>query len=101
MPPKHEPEVQPDAKALKDDIAALRRDFASLAETLRSAEVGQQLEQTLGDLASEAKILYDRLSSQTKPVIENVEKAVEERPVIWIATAFILGFIGSRLLTRR
>jgi ElaB/YqjD/DUF883 family membrane-anchored ribosome-binding protein len=101
MPPKHEPEVQPDAKALKDDIAALRRDFASLAETLRGAEVGQQLEQTLADLASEAKILYDRLSSQTKPVIDTVEKAVEDRPVIWIATAFVLGFIGSRLLTRR
>lgn len=101
MPPKHEPEVQPDAKALKDDIAALRRDFASLAETLRGGEVGQHLEQTLADIASEATILYERLSNQTKPVIENVEKAVEERPVIWIATAFILGFIGSRLLDRR
>ncbi len=101
MPPKHEPEVQPDTKALKDDIAALRRDFASLAETLRSGEAGQHLEQTLADIASEAKILYERISNQTKPVIENVEKAVEDRPVIWIAAAFLLGFIGSRLLDRR
>lgn len=99
--PKHEPEVQPETKALKDDIAALRRDFSSLAETLRSGEAGRSLERTLEDLSEEAKILYEKLSSQTKPVLDSVEKVVEERPVMWIAAAFLLGFIGSRLIDRR
>lgn len=98
---KSEAEAAPDTKALKDDIAALRRDFASLAETLRGGQVGQQLEKTLTDLTDEAKILYEKLSTQSKPVIESVEKVVEERPIAWVALAFALGFIGSRLLGRR
>jgi ElaB/YqjD/DUF883 family membrane-anchored ribosome-binding protein len=103
--PKHEPEVQPETKALKDDIAALRRDFSSLAEKLRNGEAGRSLERTLEDLSEEAKILYEKLSSnlssQAKPVLESVEKVVEQRPVMWIAAAFLLGFIGSRLIDRR
>jgi ElaB/YqjD/DUF883 family membrane-anchored ribosome-binding protein len=99
--PKHEPEVQPETKALKDDIAALRRDFSSLAEKLRNGEAGRSLERTLEDLSEEAKILYEKLSSQTKPVLDGVEKVVEQRPVMWIAAAFLLGFIGSRLIDRR
>jgi len=98
---KSEAEIVPDTKALKDDIAALRRDFASLAETLRSGQVGQHLEKTLTDLTDEAKILYEKLSTQSKPVIESVEKVVEERPIAWVAAAFLLGFIGSRLIGRR
>jgi hypothetical protein len=92
-----------DYDTLQQEISDLRRDFSTLLEGLRSRGdgVAKDAEQTIRDLAGQAQRIYDDLSRTSRHSLHTVGKTIEERPLVSILIAFVLGFIGSRLLDRR
>jgi ElaB/YqjD/DUF883 family membrane-anchored ribosome-binding protein len=92
-----------DYDTLQHEITDLRRDFSTLLETLRGQGngVAKDAEHTIRDLASQAERIYTDLSRSSRDSLHAVGKSIEERPLVSILIAFVLGFIGSRLLDRR
>ena len=88
---------------LQQEVTDLRRDFATLLENLRARGDGaaKDAEQTIRELAGQAQRIYDDVSRTGKHSLHAVGKTIEERPLVSILIAFVLGFIGSRLLDRR
>ncbi|MCS3903136.1 ElaB/YqjD/DUF883 family membrane-anchored ribosome-binding protein [Methylohalomonas lacus] len=77
-----------DTAKLKAEIEKLRKDFASVAETLK-------------ELSSEqARESVAHLRHQAEQTGEKIEAEIRERPLTSVATAFALGFILARLLNR-
>ena len=92
-----------DYDTLQQEISDLRRDFSTLLESLRGRGdgVARDAEATIRDLASQAQRVYDDLSRGSRDSLHAVGRTIEERPLVSILIAFVLGFIGSRLLDRR
>lgn len=92
-----------DYDTLQQEISDLRRDFSTLLESLRSRGngVADEAENRIRDLASQAQRVYDDLSRSSRDSLHAVGRTIEERPLVSILIAFVLGFIGSRLLDRR
>lgn len=90
-----------DTDALRDDIAALKRDLAALTESLKHGDLREKIDGALGGFSEEAAKVYDDWSRRSRESFETVTHSVEERPFLWIAVAFLLGFVGSRLTERR
>ena len=88
---------------LQQEISDLRRDFSTLLENLRGRGdgVARDAETTIRDLAGQAQRVYDDLSRSGRDSLSAVGKTIEERPLVSILIAFVLGFLGSRLLDRR
>ena len=92
-----------DYDTLHQEISDLRRDFSSLLDSLREHGngVAHDTEAKIRDLAGQAQRVYDDLSRSSRDSLHAVGKTIEERPLVSILIAFVLGFIGSRLLDRR
>ncbi len=90
-----------DTDALRNDVAAFKRDLATLADSLKSGDLRGQIEATVANLSKEATRLYEDVSKRGRQSIDTVSHSVEEKPLIWIAAAFVLGFIGSRIVEPR
>lgn len=94
---------RPDYDTIQQELSDLRRDFSTLLESLRGRGdgVARDAENTIRDLASQAQRVYDDLSRGSRDSLHAVGKSIEQRPLVSIVIAFVLGFIGSRLLDRR
>ena len=92
-----------DYDTLQQEISDLRRDFSTLLDSLRSRGngVAEDAEHTIRDLAGQAQKVYDDLSRSSRDSLHAVGRTIEERPLVSILIAFVLGFIGSRLIDRR
>lgn len=92
-----------DYDTLQREITDLRRDFSTLLESVRARGdgVAKDTEATIRELASQAQRIYDDVSRSGRHSLHAVGKTIEERPLVSILIAFVLGFIGSRLLDRR
>jgi ElaB/YqjD/DUF883 family membrane-anchored ribosome-binding protein len=91
--------VKTDLEAVTEDIAALRRDLATLAAHVKSGAVSGATD-AAAQLSSEASDLYARLAAEGKNSAKMITRQVEEQPLVSLLVAFALGFIGSRLLSR-
>lgn len=77
-----------DTAKLKAEIEKLRKDFASVTETLK-------------ELSSEqARESVAHLRQQAEQTGQQIEAEIRQRPITSVATAFGLGFILARLLGR-
>jgi ElaB/YqjD/DUF883 family membrane-anchored ribosome-binding protein len=89
--------------AIVDDLAALRRDFATLMSQMKSGaykSASDAAENTLGQLGDRANRLYDSVAAQGDRSVKAIGRRVEEQPVMSLLVAFGVGFIASRLLIR-
>ncbi len=96
-------EANPDLHAILNDIASLKRDLATLTGHLRDGAVNatSDARSAAGHLGDEAVRLYENLASQGERSAKAITRQVEEQPVMSVLLAFALGFLGSRLLSRR
>ncbi len=100
---KAKPDAPTDFDAIVDDLAALKRDFATLMSQIKSGAVkgaSDAAENTLDQLGDRAHHLYDNLAAQGDRSIKAIGRQVEEQPVISLLIAFGIGFIVSRLVIR-
>lgn len=90
----------PDAAALMDDLAALKRDFAALTAHLKAGAGSAAARDAAGQLGDEVHRLYESLAGQSERTAKALSRQVEEQPLASVLIAFGLGFILSRLLSR-
>jgi hypothetical protein len=81
-------EASTDLQAITSDIAALKRDLASL---IRNVKV---------DVSGDVARAYERMAAQGERSVRALGRQVEEQPVTSLLIAFAVGFIGSRILWR-
>lgn len=84
-----------DFQAIATDIAALKRDLSTLLRSMKDNAMND-----VGHLGEEAVQGYHTVAAQGERAIKAVGHQVEERPLLSLALAFALGFVGSRLLSR-
>ena len=103
---KPDVETPADFHAVAEDLAALKRDFATLMNQMSQMRsgafkvAGDAAESTLGEISDRADRLYDSLVAQGERSVKAIGRQVEERPVMSLLIAFGVGFIVSRLLSR-
>ncbi len=92
-----------DIAAISEDVAALKRDIAALMEHLKAGVVGGTAgaaRQATAEIGEEAARLYAKLAAEGARSAQSIGRHVEEQPVTALLVAFILGFVGGRLLSR-
>jgi ElaB/YqjD/DUF883 family membrane-anchored ribosome-binding protein len=91
-----------DFHSISTDIAALKRDLATLLQTIRDNAINDatQAKSMVGHLGEEAIQGCHTMAAQGERAIKAVGHQVEERPLMSLALAFAVGFLGSRLLSR-
>ncbi len=91
-----------DFQAIATDIAALKRDLSTLLQTIRENAVNDvaHAKGMVGQLGEEAMQGCHTMAAKGERAIKAVGHQVEERPLMSLALAFAVGFLGSRLLSR-
>lgn len=100
-------DVADDMTKLKQDIVQLRDDLSAISKQM--AKVGQaslaQARATGADkvdeLRAELERTYQRLRDQGEAGMAEVERTVQERPLVSLLAAFGLGMILTKLFERR
>ncbi|HWP93002.1 MAG TPA: DUF883 domain-containing protein [Thermodesulfobacteriota bacterium] len=86
---REELDLREDLNMLRQDVSKLGSDLTELAHKL--LDVGR----------SETIDAKEKFLEQGRKTREAVEKKIEERPIIVILAAFILGFVLGKLLERK
>lgn len=95
-----------DLDKLKDDIAALRADLSSLTRSMKamgsSTVEGMQAlgAEKLDELRSEIERASSEVHRKGKASVAEVERAVQERPLMSLLAAFGAGMLITRLMDR-
>ncbi len=85
-----------DVEALKMEVEKLRGDLASTTRTLR--DIGG----TLGEQATDrVRETADRARKRVNKTADDVSHQIEDRPLISIIGAFLLGLVLGALFSRR
>ncbi len=103
MPAPTEPANPSDLNAISNDLATLKRDFATLLADLRDGPLSRArtaAQQRAQELGGKAADLYDQASSRAGQGADVVAQQVGDRPLSTLLLAFSVGFIASRLLAR-
>ena len=95
-------EASPELQAIMGDVAALKRDLATLIRQMK-IDAGDDVaceRSAVGQLGDEALRTYEALAAQGDRSIKALGRQVEEQPVASLLLAFAVGFLGSRMLSR-
>src|SRR5258708_798240 len=92
-------EATPDLDTLLEDIASLKRDFATLMRHVKNG-AGGATRGGIAQVSDEAQRLYEDLAARSERSVEALGRRVEEQPVTSLLVAFGVGFVVSRLLSR-
>jgi ElaB/YqjD/DUF883 family membrane-anchored ribosome-binding protein len=100
---KPEAEIPPHIEAIVDDLAALKRDLATLMSHLKTDALNgasEAAQGVIGRISDQAEGIYESLAAQGKRSGKAIGRQVEEQPVVSLLIAFAVGFCASRLLSR-
>jgi ElaB/YqjD/DUF883 family membrane-anchored ribosome-binding protein len=95
--------MPPDIEAIVDDLAALKRDLATLMGHLKTDALNgasEAAQSAVGRIGEQAESIYESLAAQGKRSGKAIGRQVEEQPVVSLLLAFAVGFCASRLLSR-
>ncbi len=88
-----------DLSSLESDIAALKRDVASLIGHLKVG-VTDSAQTAAEQIGGGSTRLYDLAIEESSKAAKVVASRVGEQPLMCLAIALGLGFVGGRLLVR-
>lgn len=100
---KSQPTVAPDFDNVKEDVLALTRDLAALADKMKTVAVdgsSEAVRESVEQLSNKARMLYETLGAQGERSAKAVSRQIEAHPVVSLLVAFGVGFFASRLLSR-
>jgi ElaB/YqjD/DUF883 family membrane-anchored ribosome-binding protein len=96
---RHDNPAAPSLDKIVDDIAALRRDISALTSQLKST-AAKGAGEAIDEISGKAKELYGTLADQGERSAKVLGEHVKEQPLLSLVIAFLLGLVGSRLLSR-
>jgi len=85
--------------ALRDDIAALKRDVTSLMEHLK-ASATHTARDTAAQLDEGAHRICANLAAEAERSAKAISRQVEEQPLTSLLIALGVGYFGGRFLSR-
>jgi ElaB/YqjD/DUF883 family membrane-anchored ribosome-binding protein len=100
-------EKSDDIGVLRDELAKLRADVATLVKDLRSlglaaADTAQRAAETGGDrLRTDIDETISELRRRGEKTLQGAKATVEERPLFALLIALVVGFILGRVVDRR
>lgn len=96
---KNDSGSKPDLETIQNDIAAVKRDIATLMSHLKiGAKDG--ISEAAGQIGGEAARVYEALAAQGDRSAQAMGRHIEERPIMWLFVALVVGFVGGRVLSR-
>lgn len=95
--PRIKDDIQSDVQALRNDLTAVRRDFAELTKGL--VEAGQHTVSDLNDrMQREMKHKAHLIKDAGHQAVDYTRHQIEERPLISVTGAFAAGIILGAVL---
>lgn len=91
--------TDPGLAALKDDIAALQRDVATLLEHLQ-AGAANGARSAADQLDDSVHRIYRNVAAGGDRAVKGVSRQIEEQPLVALLIALGVGYVGGRLLSR-
>jgi hypothetical protein len=88
-----------DLIAVKDDIAALKRDVASLIEHLK-AGVTRGVQTAAAHVDGGSRRVYRNAAAEGERAVKSIGERVERQPLLALLIAIGIGYIGGRVLDR-
>jgi ElaB/YqjD/DUF883 family membrane-anchored ribosome-binding protein len=89
----------PDVAALRDDLAALKRDVTNLIEHLKTGATNTA-HGAAAQLDDGAQRLYRNVVAEGERSVKAMSRQVEEQPLTAMLVALGIGYVAGRLLTR-
>ncbi len=96
-----------DVENMKEQLEALRRDFAQLANDLKglggtAADAARRKAAANGaKLRDDIEGMFDDLVDRGSHVLDDATAKIEQRPIASVLVALLIGFVIGRLLDRR
>lgn len=100
-------EIRKELDALKNDIAQLRKDIASLTTAVKDVaadkveDTKSQAREKINNAWEGLESKLDEVLGQGKETVRAVEKKIGEHPAGSLLTAFGVGFLVAKLLDMR
>ena len=100
-------ELRQDMQILRDDVTKLRSDLSGITQRLLEAgkdEAGNaryKLEAEVRNLLDEVGQALGQTRERSRRAVEGVEHKIEERPLISLIIAFIVGLLLGKLFDRK
>ena len=95
-----ERDLNEDVDAIKTDLDALRKDLASVLETIKGT-AKNRAESELDALQKRLNQIASDVQASGRDSLRAVESQIGERPLVSIAVAFAVGLMLGKLLDRR
>jgi ElaB/YqjD/DUF883 family membrane-anchored ribosome-binding protein len=89
-----------DVDAIKADLDALRKDLASVLETIKGS-AKSKAESEIEALQKRLNQIAGDLQTSGRDGLRAVEDQIEDKPLISVAIAFTVGMVLGRLFDRR
>ncbi len=93
-----------DVEALKEELASLRTDVASLVEAMKSQQTASgasdnmQSEEGGNEQWNELKARIEEARQQSEQISREVSEEVRKHPLASIAIAFGIGYLASKII---
>jgi ElaB/YqjD/DUF883 family membrane-anchored ribosome-binding protein len=100
-------DVADDVGKLRSDMDALRADFATLADHIKQiggsamSEARSRGADKVSELRKDLERTADHLREQGEASVAEVERTIQDRPLLSMLAAFGVGMLLTRLLERR
>jgi ElaB/YqjD/DUF883 family membrane-anchored ribosome-binding protein len=95
-----ERELSKDVDAIKGDLDALRKDFASVVETIKGT-AKSRAESEIDALQKRINQIAADVQTSGREGLRAVEGQIGEKPLVSVAVAFAVGLMLGKLLDRR
>jgi ElaB/YqjD/DUF883 family membrane-anchored ribosome-binding protein len=95
-----ERDLNRDVDAIKADLDALRKDFASVVETLKGT-ARSRAESELDALQKRVNQIAADLQTSGRESLRAFEGQIGEKPLVSVAIAFAIGLVLGKLFDRR
>ena len=95
-----ERELSKDVDAIKGDLDALRKDFASVVETIKGT-AKSRAESEIDALQKRINQIAADVQTSGREGLRAVEGQIGEKPLVSVAVAFAVGRMLGKLLDRR
>lgn len=92
--------IEQDYEAIKNDVAQLRSDIAVLLKTAQ-ASGKESIQQNHEDVVEKLKNSSEKASQQAHEIGGRLEQQYEEKPLIFMIVAFLVGIFLGRILTNK